>query len=220
MSKTKQSGMIKMMWVILIQLCLISPLYSQYKGFTIIKDPTLLTTSIRDKTNIIERFSSEVDIIYSHKFNTNKHTEKASLFFIKSNSFAWKYNYPNTYTITILNNEASTNENGFTEEYILDQDIDFKLTNKLFLTYYNSSLLESKEYKESYYKNELTYLIRLFPLNNSISNTYNNIELIINKIDFGLVGIRFNKVDNSIVNYIFNERIINGLIDKDIFEME
>lgn len=212
--------MTKLIWILLLLLCTTSSLYSQYKSFTTIENPTSLLTSIKDKTSIIERFSCEVEMTYSHKFNTNNHTEKASLFFLKSNSFAWKYSYPNTYTITILNNEASTNENGFTEEYILGQNIDFKLTNKLLLAYYNSSLLGLKEYKDSHYENELTYLIRLFPLNNSISNIYNNIELIINKIDFGLVGIRFNKVDNSIVNYIFNDRIINGIIDEGVFEME
>ena len=212
--------MTKLTWILLLQLCINSPLYSQYKSFTIIENPTSLLTSIKDKTSIIERFSCEVEIIYSHKFNTSMHTEKAGLFFLKPNSFAWKYSYPNTYTITILNNEASTNENGFTEEYFLSKNIDFMLTNKLLLAYYNASLFGTKEYEYSHYENELTYLIRLLPLNNSISNIYNNIELLINKIDFGLIGIRFNKVDNTIVNCTFNDRIINGLIDKSVFKIE
>ena len=139
------------------------------------------------------------------------------MFFLKPNSFAWKFTSTNTYTIIVSKDKAQTNENGFIEEYNLNRNTDFKFINEIFSAYYNGNLFYSKAYKTSQYKDNFTYLIRLIPLKD---NTYNNIELLINKIDLGLVEIRLNKADNSVISYTFNHRIINGVIDEGTFTFE
>ena len=221
MHKIKLKSITKLIWILILQLCLNTPLHSQKDSVIAYNNSDLLISSIREKAAIINRFSGNVEILYSQKFdNMINRIESANLYFQKPYSFSWKFTKPSTYTILITNNEATTDEFGYTEKYSLNSNIDFKLANTIFSAFYNDKLFDSSNYSFSYYENELTYLIRLIPLNNSISNIYNNIELLINKTDFGLVGIRFYKVENSIVKYTFNDRIVNGLIDKDAFSFE
>jgi len=212
--------MTKLIWIILLQFIAVSPIFSQYKNYSEIKSDSALQESISKKVSNITHFSCELNIEHSRKFSSNINIELGSILFQKPNNIAWVFYKPNLYTIVINGSEASTNENGFFEEYNLEQNTDFTLANSLFTTYYNKFYFKATDYEISFYKDKYTFLIRLIPLKNKTNSSYNNIELIVNKIDYGLVGIRLNKTDDSIVKYTFSDRIVNGKLDQSVFKVE
>ncbi len=212
--------MIKIVLIIIFQLIYINSLFSQYDSYNVLAKDSSFLKNIRKKSTLINQVYCDFDIIHSNKFNSGNNKESGKMYFKKPYNFAWQYSEPEQYKIIVNYSTTKSNENGYYEDYNINNNIGLKTVNIHTNEYYSNTLVNNKEYKISYYYDKYSYLIRLIPLNNSESNYYSSIELFINNIDYGLIGIRLNKTDNSVTSYTFSNRIVNGKINDKIFKVE
>ena len=142
-----------------------------------------------------------------NKFSKKKNISNGDLFLTKPQKILWQYIQPVAYYISIEEKGAKTNQFGFEQEY--EVGIEFDKLNILIVKYYNGSIFDINKYDYSYYQNKETYILRLTPISKTKNTNITNIELSVNSIDMGLIGVRFKYSNNVVSNYVFSDRIIN-----------
>jgi outer membrane lipoprotein-sorting protein len=190
------------------------PLFSQTENYIKINNIDSIKDQINSKISTIDNIKCSFEYNISNIFSKVSNSEFGELYFKKESKFIWKFIKPDLYSILINNETINTNKYGFIDEYNEDQIFNYLIY--VFSSYYNKKLLN---HSNSYYRNSDSYLIRLIADSNPIFDTVDNIEIIINNIDYGITAIRFNLSNNLLKVYTFRNRIVNGNIDEKIFKL-
>ena len=145
---------------------------------------------------------------------------KGEFFFKNPNLIRWQYNEPISYTIVMNGKKILIKDGKKLKEYDINSNPIFKEINKLLIGSLSGEILNSKDFKISFYESKYKYMARLMPQNTAMTDVLNSIEIYFNKIDYGVTGIKLNESGSDFTHIKFNQRIINGTIPKNTFKLK
>jgi len=200
--------------LLIFQIGLTKTIFSQVENYIIINNFDSIKSQIKTKVGSIDNIKCSFEYNNSNIFSKTSNSEFGEVYFEKKSMFLWKFLKPEVYSILVNNKIINTNKFGFIEEY---NDLIFNYLIRIISKYFEGNIFNQSC---SYYRNSDSYLIRLTTNSDPIFDIVDNIEIIINNIDYGITAIRFNLSNNSLKTYTFRNRIVNGGIDEKIFKLE
>ena len=173
-------------------------------------------------SNIIAKANNTNSFICDFRYNiTNHDVSEISLGTIYFNSpylLKWKYYSPALYEVIFTKKKVMIIEDNISNEYFIEADPGFIDINSIIKSVFNTTIFKSDYYIINYYQNDTKYLLQLIPLEEKKNIQDLRIDLIFNKIDYGLIAIKI--ITNSLeyVNLELSQRYINTKLPKETFK--
>lgn len=159
-------------------------------GFKPIKDTTAFKHKMQEQSKLINSIESDFTQEKYLSVMSEKIISKGHFMFKKQNMLRWEYNQPYNYTIAINKDKMFIKDKGKVSKYDINSNKMFKSINEMMVSTVNGTLLNSKDYKTSYFENDKYYLLELIPIQKGAKDFLKAIHLYIDKTDYSVVKVK------------------------------
>jgi outer membrane lipoprotein-sorting protein len=175
----------------------------------------------------IEQASAKVSSIKSG-FVQQKHLSileetlesKGNFLFKKENNVKWQYYEPFSYTIIVANAKYIIDNEGRTNVFDVNSNEMFRQINKMIVTAISGYFVGSSDFDLSLKQNSNLYLAMLKPVEESVSQMLESINIYFDKESLSVVKIKFVEPGGDYTLIVFKNRQENIEIPDDAFVLK
>lgn len=137
--------------------------------------------------------------------------------FQKDNNVLWEYNKPIDYAIIVHSGKFIIRDGDKVNEFDIESNRMFKEINNLIVTSVSGNFIDSPDFKNAYFENEIYYLVQLTPLKPEVKDMLATIEIYFDKKDISVSKVKFIEPgeDFTLINF-FNKEL-NPKISEEVF---
>lgn len=195
------------------------PSFAQTPAIKPIKD----TVSFRKKMEAQSKLISSIECDFTQeKFMSamsEKIVSKGHFKFKKANMLRWEYTEPKKYLVTINKDKMFVKDNGKVSKFDIAANKIFKGINEMMMATVEGTLLNSKDYKVSYFESDKYFILELQPLAKGMKKFLASIQLSLNKTDYSVEKVRMTEQGGDYTLIDFTNRKTNQPIADDQFTM-
>lgn len=191
--------------------------FAQYSGYKIIADATAFRKKAQEYTKKTNSLESDFKQVKHLSMLTENSVSKGKFWFKKDNLLRWEYKEPVQYLIVLNNGKAYINDNGKAKKFDMNSNRIFKQVNELMLAAVKGDILESADYKITYFEGSELFLAELSPLQKNMKEYVKNILIYFDKNDFSVLKFRMTELSGDYTEVEFSNKKTNVSLESSIF---
>jgi outer membrane lipoprotein-sorting protein len=191
--------------------------FGQYPGFKVLSDADAFRKSAQEYTKKTNSLESDFKQVKHLSMLTENTISTGKFWFKKENLLRWEYKDPTPYVIVLTNGKAHIKENGKVKKFDMNSNRIFKQINELMLAAAKGDILQSKDYKISYFEGTDFFLAELQPLQIGMRDFMKNILIYFDKKDFSVAKFRMTEMSGDFTEVEFSNKKSNVLLESSIF---
>jgi outer membrane lipoprotein-sorting protein len=205
--------------ILLAAFCLLLTAYSyaQYPGYKSVSDETTFRKRAQEYTKKTNSLESDFKQIKHLSMLTENSVSKGKFWFKKDNLLRWEYKEPVLYLIVLNNGKAYIKDNGKVKKFDMNSNRIFKQVNDLMLSAVKGDILESTDYKITYFEGTDSFLAELLPLQKNMKEYVKNILIYFDKKDFSVSKFRMTELSGDYTEVEFSNKKTNVSLESSIF---
>ncbi len=164
--------------------------FAQEKGFKSIKDPKEF--NIKFDENVKKLISIKSDFVQEKhlSFMQDSIVSKGIFRYKKQDKIRLEYITPFKYLMVLNNGKIYIKDGAKVNKFDSRSNKLFKQINDMLINTMNGNVLQSKDYKITYFENDNVYLLELQPLDKSIADLIQKIKIYIDKKKLTVLKLR------------------------------
>lgn len=198
-------------------LFLASEVNAQYPGYKTLSDATAFRKKAQEYTRKTNSLESDFKQVKHLSMLTENSVSKGKFWFKKDNLLRWEYNEPVQYLIVLNNGKAYIKDNGKAKKFDMNSNRIFKQVNELMLAAVKGDILESADYKITYFEGTDSFLAELLPLQKNMKEYVKNILIYFDKKDFSVSKFRMTELSGDYTEVEFGNKKTNVSLESSIF---
>ena len=198
--------MLKYLFAFLV-LLFSATVYAQYPGFKALNDAANFKTQFAAASQKINTIKSDFIQEKNLSVLTDKITSKGKFWFKKDNLVRMEYTQPFTYLMIINGTNIYVKDSQKENKVSAKSNKLFQQINKIMVDCVRGEALNSSAFTVKILEGNNTYLAELTPVNKSMPALFRNINIIVEKKEFGVSKIEMHEPsgDNTIISFINRE---------------
>ena len=198
--------MLKYLFAFLV-LLFSATVYAQYPGFKALNDAANFKTQFAAASQKINTIKSDFIQEKNLSVLTDKITSKGKFWFKKDNLVRMEYTQPFTYLMIINGTNIYVKDSQKENKVSAKSNKLFQQINKIMVDCVRGEALNSSDFTVKIFEGNNTYLAELTPVNKSMQALFRNINIIVEKKEFGVSKIEMHEPsgDNTIISFINRE---------------
>lgn len=199
--------------------CLLLTVYSyaQYPGYKSVSDATTFRKKAQEYTRKTNSLESDFKQVKHLSMLTENSVSKGKFWFKKDNLLRWEYKEPVQYLIVLNSGKAYIKDNGKVRKFDMNSNRIFKQVNELMLAAVKGDILESADYKITYFEGADSFLAELMPLQKNMKEYVKNILIYFDKKDFSVSKFRMTELSGDYTEVEFSNKKTNVSLESSIF---
>ncbi|MBS1747007.1 MAG: outer membrane lipoprotein carrier protein LolA [Bacteroidetes bacterium] len=182
---------------------------AQYAGYSAVKDINSFrqqfATASQKLNSLQSDFTQEKDL----SMLSEKIISKGKFWFKKENKVRMEYNHPFSY-LMIMNGSNIYIKDGQKENRVSTSSNKlFQQINNIVVDCVRGTAFSNKDFKFNVFENTSNFLIELTPVVKNLQSIFKNINVIIDKKDFTVAGIKMIEPSGDYTNINFINKILN-----------
>lgn len=191
--------------------------FAQYPGYKTVADGTAFRKKAQEYTKKTNSLESDFKQIKHLSMLTENSISKGKFWFKKDNLLRWEYKEPVQYLIVLNNGKAYIKDNGKAKKFDMNSNRIFKQVNELMLAAVKGDILESNDYKITYFEGKDSFLAELSPLQKNMKEYVKNILIYFDKKDFSVSKFRMTELSGDYTEVEFSNKKTNVSLESSIF---
>ena len=198
--------MLKYLFAFLV-LLFSATVYAQYPGFKALNDAANFKTQFAVASQKINTIKSDFIQEKNLSVLTDKITSKGKFWFKKDNLVRMEYTQPFTYLMIINGTNIYVKDSQKENKVSAKSNKLFQQINKIMVDCVRGEALNSSDFTVKIFEGNNTYLAELTPVNKNMQALFRNINIIVEKKEFGVSKIEMHEPsgDNTIISFINRE---------------
>ncbi|MCG3166932.1 MAG: Outer-membrane lipoprotein carrier protein [Bacteroidia bacterium] len=199
--------------------CLLLTVYSyaQYPGYKSVSDATTFRKKAQEYTRKTNSLESDFKQVKHLSMLTENSVSKGKFWFKKDNLLRWEYKEPVQYLIVLNSGKAYIKDNGKVRKFDMNSNRIFRQVNELMLAAVKGDILESADYKITYFEGTDSFLAELLPLQKNMKEYVKNILIYFDKKDFSVIKFRMTELSGDYTEVEFGNKKANISLESGIF---
>lgn len=187
---------------------------AQYAGYKPVTDATAFKAQFaaasQKTTTIKSDFVQEKNL----SMLAEKIISKGKFWFKKENSVRMEYTQPFLYLMILNGTNVYIKDSQKENKVSTKSNKLFQQINKIMVDCVKGEALQSTDFSVKIFENNTSFLAELSPLNKNMKSLFKNINIVIDKKDYGVIRIEMHEPsgDNTIINFI-NRELNTNLAD-------
>ncbi len=198
-------------------LFLASEVNAQYPGYKKVSDATAFRKKAQEYTRKTNSLESDFKQVKHLSMLTENSVSKGKFWFKKDNQLRWEYKEPVQYLIVLNSGKAYIKDNGKVKKFDINSNRIFKQVNELMLAAVKGDILESTDYKITYFEGTDTFLAELLPLQKNMKEYVTNILIYFDNKDFSVSKFRMSELSGDYTEVEFSNKKSNVSLENGIF---
>lgn len=196
---------------------LVSNVHAQYPGYKTVSDASTFRNKAQEYTKKTNSLESDFIQIKHLSMLTENSVSKGKFWFKKDNLLRWEYKEPLQYLIVLNSGKAYIKDNGKVKKFDMNSNRIFKQVNELMLAAVKGDILESPDYKITYFEGADSFLAELMPLQKNMKEYVKNILIYFDKKDFSVSKFRMTELSGDYTEVEFSNKKSNVSLESSIF---
>jgi outer membrane lipoprotein-sorting protein len=198
--------MLKYLFVFFV-LLFSATVYGQYPGFKALNDAANFKTQFAAASQKINTIKSDFIQEKNLSVLTDKITSKGKFWFKKDNLVRMEYTQPFSYLMIINGTNIYVKDSQKENKVSTKSNKLFQQINKIMVDCVKGEALNSSDFTVKLFEGNTQYLAELTPVNKNMQALFKNINIIVEKKDFGVSKIEMHEPsgDNTIISFINRE---------------
>jgi len=184
--------------------------FAQEKGFKSIKDPKEF--NIKFDENVKKLVSIKSDFVQEKhlSFMQDSIVSKGIFRYKKQDKIRLEYITPFKYLMVLNNGKIYIKDGSKVNKFDSRSNKLFKQINDMLINTMNGNVLQSKDYKITYFENDNIYLLELQPLDKSIADLIQKIKIYIDKKKLTVLKLRLTEKsgDYTLISFFSTQQNI------------
>lgn len=198
-------------------LLLLFPIISFAQAFKPLKDTTLLKSKIESMSKSTQSIESDFVQEKNLTILSEKIISKGHFVFKKENLLRWEYQTPSKYLIVINKEKVLIKDEKKTTKYDMNSNKVFKEINDIMLSCVQGTIFKSNKFKTSYFENESSYKLELYPQVKNMKETFKKIILYFDKNVTSVSKLEMVEVNDDYTTLNFVNKKLNAPIAESLF---
>jgi outer membrane lipoprotein-sorting protein len=207
-------------FIFLLGMVFTSLLFGQV-AFKPMKDTALFRQKVEKMSQETNSLESDFTQVKNLAVLSEKIISKGHFWFLKQNNLRWEYHDPYKYVI-VVNKEKILikDEANKVKKYDMNSNKVFKEINDIMITCVNGNIFSSGKFKISYFENEKGFKLELYPLNRSLRESLEKINMFFDKSVTSVVRLEMieNGADTTTID--FTNKKINAPVAPEKFNLK
>lgn len=194
--------------------------FSQEVTMKPVPDPASLSKMINKAAMQTHSIQSDFTQLKELSFLEDKVISSGKFYFRKEKMLRWEYVKPYRYVIILDNDRIKIVDEGKSSSYDAGSDRIFTGISGVMTGIINGTLLSDNQFSASYYETAQNYLAILVPLGAMMKDYLAKIEIMINKKDYTVDGLKMIELSGDYTLITFQNKELNAEIPADIFRID
>lgn len=151
---------------------------------------------------------------------SKKITSKGSFYFKKENLVRWEYTEPFKYIIVLSGAKVQIKDDKKVSEYDMSSNKSFKQINDMMIQLVQGNVLNSTQYKITYFDVQGQYMVQLVPIDKKLKSMFSSIQLYFDKTTYDVVSFKMIEVNADYTLVKFNNKKQNITVDASKFVLK
>ena len=206
--------------LIMFYLVSVSVMVSAQTNFSPLKDPALfkekLSVESRKITTISSNFTQEKNLsVLSEKIISKGH-----FYFKKEKKLRWEYLQPFSYLIIFNDDKISISDESKKNTFDVNSNKMFGEINRIMLGCVQGTLLaDEKNFQSQFFENNLTWLVKLYPLLPGLKESLKEIWISFSKIDLTVTRLEMHESSGDYTKIDFTDKRVNDTVPDEKFNL-
>lgn len=151
---------------------------------------------------------------------SDKITSKGKFWFKKEDKVRMEYQQPSYYLLVINGKDIRTKDSQKEHKVSAKSNKLFEQINKITIDCVKGSMLDNKDFTSRILENNQYYQLEMVPVSTALKQYFKAIQLLVDKKDFSVSGIRMLEVSGDDTNITFLHKQLNADISDAIFAVK
>lgn len=190
------------------------------ENFVAVDDVEPINNAIKE--NSLKVFSIESDFEQHKVLSMLEETlvSDGNFLYKKEDNVKWQYTSPFNYTIIISNGKFQINNEGSISEFDMNSNEMFKQINNMIITAISGNFIDNEEFKVTFKENDLFYLAELTPIEDTVAEMLESINIYFNRADLSVQKVKFIEPGDDYTLIVFKNRKQNIQINDSEFQIK
>jgi outer membrane lipoprotein-sorting protein len=181
--------------------------HAQYSGYKPVFDEVAFKTQFADASQKTSSIKSDFVQEKNLSMLAEKITSKGKFWFKKDNLVRMQYTQPFEYLMILNGTNVYVKDSQKENKVSVKSNKLFQQINKIMVDCVKGEALQSPDFTVKVFENNNAYLAELTPTDKNMKKLFKNINIIIEKKNFGVIKIEMYEPsgDNTIINFVNRE---------------
>ncbi len=196
-----------------------SAVYSQYTGFTPVKDIAFLKELFSAASKRTETIQSDFVQEKNLSLLSEKINSKGKFWFKRVNKIRMEYQQPYQYLMVINNNDVLIKDGQKTSRVSTASAKMLQQINRITIDCVQGTVFTNTDFKTVVYANKTSWLMELTPQVKEMKDLFKTIVVIIDNADYSVLSIEMNENSGDQTKIRFINKQLNANISDDLFSV-
>lgn len=193
--------------------------YSQ-NNFVLVNDIESLNKAIKENSLKVTSIKSDFEQHKVLSMLEETLISEGNFLYKKENNVKWQYTSPFEYTIIIANGKFMINNEGRISEFDLNSNEMFRQINNMIITAISGDFIDNDDFSVIFKENSNFYLAELMPVEETVSEMLEAINIYFNKKNLGVEKVKFIEPGDDYTLIVFKNREQNITLNNKEFQIK
>lgn len=193
--------------------------YSQ-NNFVLVNDVESLNKAIKENSLKVTSIKSDFEQHKVLSMLEETLISEGNFLYKKENNVKWQYTSPFEYTIIIANGKFMINNEGRISEFDLNSNEMFRQINNMIITAISGDFIDNDDFSVIFKENNNFYLAELMPVEETVSEMLEAINIYFNKKNLGVEKVKFIEPGDDYTLIVFKNREQNITFNNNEFQIK
>lgn len=193
--------------------------YSQ-NNFVLVNDVESLNKAIKENSLKVTSIKSDFEQHKVLSMLEETLISEGNFLYKKENNVKWQYTSPFEYTIIIANGKFMINNEGRISEFDLNSNEIFRQINNMIITAISGDFIDNDDFSVIFKENNNFYLAELMPVEETVSEMLEAINIYFNKKNLGVEKVKFIEPGDDYTLIVFKNREQNITFNNNEFQIK
>lgn len=193
--------------------------YSQ-NNFVLVNDVESLNKIIKENSLKVTSIKSDFEQHKVLSMLEETLISEGNFLYKKENNVKWQYTSPFEYTIIIANGKFMINNEGRISEFDLNSNEMFRQINNMIITAISGDFIDNDDFSVIFKENNNFYLAELMPVEETVSEMLEAINIYFNKENLGVEKVKFIEPGDDYTLIVFKNREQNITLNDNEFQIK
>lgn len=193
--------------------------YSQ-NNFVLVNDIESLNKAIKENSLKVTSIKSDFEQHKVLSMLEETLISEGNFLYKKENNVKWQYTSPFEYTIIIANGKFMINNEGRISEFDLNSNEMFRQINNMIITAISGDFIDNDDFSVIFKENSNFYLAELMPVEETVSEMLEAINIYFNKKNLGVEKVKFIEPGDDYTLIVFKNREQNITFNNNEFQIK
>lgn len=193
--------------------------YSQ-NNFVLVNDVESLNKAIKENSLKVTSIKSDFEQHKVLSMLEETLISEGNFLYKKENNVKWQYTSPFEYTIIIANGKFMINNEGRISEFDLNSNEMFRQINNMIITAISGDFIDNDDFSVIFKENSNFYLAELMPVEETVSEMLEAINIYFNKKNLGVEKVKFIEPGDDYTLIVFKNREQNITFNDNEFQIK